>query len=258
MTSAALAASFPALAQSPTAFEVASIKPSDPLSRGKSLFAPADSNVLTLRGLPLKELIQLAYGPAAGWGGYSLTPERIAGGPGWLDEQRYDVDAKAEGRASQQERIQMLRTLLIERCKLATHVESRIASLYVLSVDKGGPKMKERKPGDGGEAASMRDTGNVHWVFRDTPIDSLVRFLQSRVLGRTVSNQTGLAGTYDFDLAWRPDETQFDGAFAKAAETANDLPDLVAALKGIGLRLDGSKGPVEFLVIDHVERPTEN
>ena len=248
----------PAAPAAPAVFAVASIKPSDPSSREKWARAPADSNTLTLKGMPLKELIQLAYGPGSGWGGYSLTSDRIAGGPGWLDDQRYDVDAKAEGRASQQERLQMLRALLIERCKLAAHFESRTASVYVLIVDKGGPKLKERKPGDGGEPAAMRDAGSLHFIFRDTPMDSFARFLQSRVLGRTVSDKTALTGSYDFDLAWRPDDTQFGGAFAKAPERESDLPDLFTALKSVGLRLDATKTQVDFLVIDRVEKPSEN
>jgi uncharacterized protein (TIGR03435 family) len=257
---------FSAPAQSPVlsepskslTFEVASIKPSDPSSREKWLRAPVDSNTLTLKGLPLKELIQLAYGPSNGWGGYSLTPDRIVGGPNWLDDQRYDLEAKAAGSASQQERIRMLRTLLIERCKLSVHFEPRTVSVYVLAVEKGGPKMKERKPDDGGEPAIMRDTGSLHFIFRDTPMDSFVRFLQSRVLGRTVSDKTGLTGKYDFDLAWRPDESQFGGTFARSPERESDLPDLFTALKQIGLKLEAAKGELQFLIIDHVEKPSEN
>ena len=83
------------------------------------------------------------------------------------------------------------------------------------------------------------------------------RYLESTVLSRPVADKTGLSGTYDFDLDWRPDESQFKGRFAGSREAQSDLPDLFAALN-IGLRLEAVKSPVQFLRIDHAEKPSEN
>jgi uncharacterized protein (TIGR03435 family) len=67
---------------------------------------------------------------------------------------------------------------------------------------------------------------------------------------------TGLSGTFDFELAWNPDETQFGGAIHGRPDS--DLPDLVTAIRGLGLRLEASKAPVQHLVIDHLEKPSAN
>jgi uncharacterized protein (TIGR03435 family) len=85
---------------------------------------------------------------------------------------RYDIETRGEGKASQKERLEMLKTLLAERLRLTFHHESKMASTYLLTAGKNTPKMKERKPGDGGEPSGIRDTGNLPCVCRD--IDGLV------------------------------------------------------------------------------------
>lgn len=218
-------------------------------SSGSSASAPSSGNNLSLRGISLRDMIQLAY---------TLSSDLVSGGPGWVDGAHYDIEARAEGKASQQERLEMLKTLLAERFKLTFHYESKEASTYLLMAGKNSPKMKRRKPGDGGEPSGMRDTGNLHYVCRDTSMAWFARYLESTVLSRPVADKTGLSGTYDFDLDWRPDESQFKGRFAGSREAQSDLPDLFAALKDIGLRLEAVKSPVQFLRIDHAEKPSEN
>lgn len=233
----------------PPAFEVASVKLTPPEFHGSSASAPSSGNSLSLRGMALRDLIQLAY---------TLPSDLVSGGPGWVDGTRYDVEAKAEGRASQRERLEMLKTLLAERFQLKFHYESKEAASYVLTAGKNRLKMKEREPGDGGEPSGIRDTGSLHYVCRDTSMAWFARFLESTVLSRPVAEKTGLSGTYDFDLSWRPDDNQFKGRFAGSKEAQSDLPDLFTALKAIGLRLDTVKSPMQFLRIDHAERPSEN
>jgi uncharacterized protein (TIGR03435 family) len=83
--------------------------------------------------------------------------------------------------------------------------------------------------------------------------------LQRAVLERPVLGKTGLVGRYDFDLEWTPDETQFGGQLPPIKPENSGKPDLFAALQQqLGLRLESSKGPVDVIVIDHVERPSEN
>lgn len=238
-----------AQAAKPLAFEVASIKATPPEYSGSRAFAPSSGNNLSIQGMSLRDLIQLAY---------TLSSDLVSGGPGWVDGARYDVEAKAEGKASQQQRLEMLKTLLAERFKLTFHYESKEASTYVLEAGKNSPKMKERKPGDGGEPSGIRDTGSLHYVCRDTSMAWFARYLESTVLSRPVADKTGLHGTYDFDLAWRPDDSQFKGRFAGSREAQSDLPDLFTALKEIGLRVETAKSLVPFLRIDHAEKPSEN
>jgi uncharacterized protein (TIGR03435 family) len=116
--------------------------------------------------------------------------------------------------------------------------------------------MKARSPGDGGEPFTIRDKGDLHFLCRDTSINTLARFLSSQVLNRPVLETTGLSGTFDFELAWNPYETQFGGAIHRRPDS--DLPDLVTAIRGLGLRLESAKAPVQHLVIDHLEKPSAN
>jgi uncharacterized protein (TIGR03435 family) len=231
------------------AFDVASIKPTPPEVSGSRASAPTPGNNLSLQGMSLKELIQLAY---------TLSSDLVTGGPAWVEGTRYDVEAKAEGQASQKQRLEMLKTLLAERFKLTFHYESKEASTYVLTAGKNLSKLRERKPGDGGEPSGIRDTGSLHYVCRDTSMAWFARYLESTVLSRPVADKTGLSATYDFELSWRPDDSQFKGRFAGSREAQSDLPDLFTALKDIGLKLETVKSPVAFLRIDHAEKPSEN
>ena len=233
----------------PLAFEVASVKLTPPEFSGSRAFAPSSSNSLSLQGMTLRQLIQLAY---------TLPADLVVGGPGWVDTTRFDVEARAEGKASQQQRLEMLRTLLGGRFKLTFHYESKQAYTYVLTRGQNTLKLKERKPGDGGEPTGIRDTGSLHYVCRDTSIAWFARFVESTVLSRPVTDKTGLSGTYDFDLSWRPDDRQFNGRFAGSPEAQSDLPDLFTALKDIGLKLEAVKSRVQFLRIDYAEKPSEN
>lgn len=239
----------PAHATRQLAFEVASIKPTPPEFNGSSAFAPASGNVLSLRGMSVSQLIQLAY---------TLPPNLVTGGPKWVEDTRFDLEAKAAGAATQVQRLEMLQTLLADRFKLKFHYESKEISTYVLTLGKNPLKLKERKPGDGGEPAGMRDIGSVHFQCRDMSMAWFVRYLQNTVFSSPVADQTGLSASYDFDLSWRPDEGQFNGRYAGSAEMQSDLPDLFTALKEIGLKLETKKSNVQFARIDYVEQPSEN
>jgi uncharacterized protein (TIGR03435 family) len=233
----------------PPAFEVASIKLTPPEVHDSSAAAPSTGNTLSLHGMSLDTLIQLAY---------TLPSDLVSGGPGWVSSIRYDIEAKAEGKASQQQRLEMLKTLLAERFKLTFHYEPKQISTYELRTGKNGLKLKERKPGDGGEPSIIRDTGHVHYICRDTSMSWFARYLESTVLSRPVADKTGLSGTYDFDLNWRPDDSQFKGHFMGSREAQSDLPDLFTALSDLGLRLEAVKTQVQALRIDGAEKPSAN
>jgi uncharacterized protein (TIGR03435 family) len=185
-------------------FAVASIKPTDPSFTGKTIRVSRDNNSVTIRGWTLKELIRYSFSN----GGYgSIMPqELVVGRPKWLDDDRYDITARAEGKPSQEERVQMLKALLGETCKLAYHYEPKETAVYLLVVGKSGPKMKERKPDDGGEP-----------------------FMISRIP----------AGSRPRRDRKRP-------------------ADHVRRTSGHRLKLQPAKAPVAFLIIDRIERPSEN
>ena len=239
----------PSAAATPPAFEVASIKPTPDEFRGSRAYAPASGNNLSLQGMSLKELIQLAY---------RLPADFVTGGPAWVNDARYNIEAKAEGKPSQQQRLEMLKTLLADRFQLTFHYEQKEITTYVLTAVPNRLKLKERKPGDGGEPSGIRDTGSLHYVCRDTSMSWFARYLESTVLSRPVADKTGLSGTYDFDLSWRPDESQFKGRFAGSREAQSDLPDLFTALKDIGLKLESVKSPAQLLRIDQAAKPSAN
>jgi uncharacterized protein (TIGR03435 family) len=148
-TIALLMFSCAAQAQSLTAFEVASVKPSTSVGNAKTIHV--DAGVVSIRGMSLKDLMLRAYGH-----GHALQISRsdlVAGGAQWCADDLFDVDAKPGGNplGSGEDVSAMLRALLADRFRLALHHETRETSGYLLTVTKGGPKMKIRTSGDGGE-----------------------------------------------------------------------------------------------------------
>ena len=178
----------------------------------------------------LQALIRFAYG---------VEDYRISGGPKWIDGDQFRIVYKPSGPQANL----MLRTFLAERFKLAIHTETRQLPVYSLVIAKGGPRMeKADKPtGSGSGPAMIRGTMEM---------SALASYL-SMTLGRRVIDQTGLTGAYTLSLKWTPDD--------KPATGDNSPPSLVTAIQEqLGLRLEPTKGPVEILVVDHAEKPTEN
>lgn len=219
---------------------------------------------------------------------YGIERHQMAGGPGWLESDHYDVNAKMDSatadalrKLSKEEAIlarqHMLQALLADRVKLAIHRETKELPIYALVIAKNGPKLKEAKPGDTypngikrpdgiARAGLMRMRGG-DFVAQGLAMSTVVRLLSQR-LGRPVVDKTSLPGLYDFTLKWTPDESE--GAMFKGTEggqpgagaTAppeSSGPSLFTAIQEqLGLKLESQKGPVEILVIDHVEKPSEN
>jgi len=242
-------------------FEVASIKPTDPSFVGTRVQMLADDNRVTIRGITLKGLIELAYNPGFGL----LHPSLVTGGPRWYDRDRYDVVAKPEGSRipSQEERKQMLQALLLERFKLEFHRESKEITAFALVVGKNGPRMKESKPGGSGGAPSIEAKG-LKIIGRSASMTELAAILQpmmprvdSTHADFPVIDRTGLTGRFDFDLEFALDETQADGR--ASTQLSSNKPDLFTAIQEqLGLKLGLAKAPIEALVIDHAEMPSAN
>ncbi|HEY6341673.1 MAG TPA: TIGR03435 family protein [Bryobacteraceae bacterium] len=231
----------------PSAFEVATIKPTGLTPGVKWIRMPSNGQLIT-RGTSLKDLIQFAY---------DLHPNLIGGASGWMEGERYDIVAKPEPgrRPSEDELKAMLRGLLADRFNLTFHRASREASVYVIVIAKTGSKMKERSPLDG-EATSLTFQG-PRLPAKAASMPMLAEALTA-VLDRPVIDGTGLRGKYDFDLAWMPEPDQFGGHGSAAASDTN-APDIFTAVQEqLGLRLDSRKVPVQSLIVDHAERPASN
>jgi uncharacterized protein (TIGR03435 family) len=203
--------------------------------------------------------------------GISLGAEdsRISGGPNWLHSERYDVDAKIDSsvvdelkKLSPDQRTlalqHMLRVLLADRCNLTIHRESKDLPIYTLVIAKSGTKLHEANPGETGSSSYAGQSIIGH----ARPLSSLARML-SVSLGRPVLDKTGLPGTYDFKLVWAPDDSQTQ-AFSASAPNDRPAPQtdsnpssiFTAIQEQLGLKLVSGKGPIEIVVIDHVERPS--
>lgn len=241
------------------AFEVATIKPTPPDWSGGRYMRMQTAQQFSARSYEFRTLVSAAF---------NVSPKAISGGPAWIDSDHFDIVAKAPGQArpTLQEQMKMLRELLSDRFKLTFHREQKDMPHYALTIASGGPKLKE-------SAFDPNSTpeGPPPLVFTISP--SLVRLparyatmaevawvFQRAALDRPVVDHTGLTGRYDFDLEWTPDDTQFNGIFNKPVNPDDaPKPGLFTAIQQqLGLRLDSVKGPVEAMVIDRVERPTEN
>ncbi len=182
----------------------------------------------------------------------------VSGGPGWAGGDRFDIVAKAETSATPAQIRVMMQTLLKERFQLALRRETRTVTVYDLVVNKGAPKLTESSLKVGGIAFPGRGTA----VGRGTAMTGLAGYLQT-LLGDVVVDKTGLTGNYDFKLTWVPDEAQAGKPGAQGVPAANGAeesgPSIFTALQEqLGLKLEATKGPVETLVIERVEKPSEN
>ncbi len=195
---------------------------------------------------------------------YNLTPRAISGGPAWVDSDRYDIVAEVPGqiRPTTDEQMSMLRKLLSERFNLTVHREEKEFPIYALTVAKGGSKLTASTPDTSPEGSPplvfVLSPEGARLAARDATMGDFAWVMQRSALDRSVVDKTGLIERYDFDLQWTPDETQFGGN-VPTGSVEHPKPDLFAALQQqLGLRLEATKGPIEALVIDRVERPSEN
>jgi uncharacterized protein (TIGR03435 family) len=240
----------PVRSQSPPtqklAFEVASIKPTQAAAGSPSGIASLRGGRIIGRNVTLKRCIR---------GAYDIPETLIFGGPKWVDEDRYDIDAKADGPAGNHDMMIMLQSLLDERFHLVFHREQRQISGYSLVVAKTGlkaePSAKET------EARTDARRGSI-----DAQASTMANLAQklSDALRVPVTDFTGTEGRFNFKLSWNPEDAKPltpDAASKPLGEPPG--PSIFAALQEqLGLKLESAKGPVEVLIIDSVRKPTEN
>jgi uncharacterized protein (TIGR03435 family) len=228
-----------------------------------------------------QQMVSTAYG-------YGVQRFRVSGGPAWLPSERFDIEAKMDATTADAlaklnpgERVlaqqKMLQALLADRFKLAVHRETRELLVYTLAVAKSGAKLQKAKSGDtyangikypdGTLAGAGALDGGVFdgWITaQGVTIANLAGEL-TEMLGHPVTDKTGMTGAYDFKLRFTPDDRlQVPGGAEpnerpRSSLSNADEPSLfVAVQEQLGLKLESGKGPVEIVVVDHIERPTGN
>jgi uncharacterized protein (TIGR03435 family) len=239
-------------------FEAASIKPSAPGNLRGSTFEFLPGGGLRIVNGTLKAILETAY---------EVREFQTLGGPNWAGSERYDILASGVG-ASQTvgpEDIKTtrlrLQTLLAERFKLEVHRETRELPEYSLEVAKGGPKLVDSEtssPSGNAAAGIQRSCGQMIGTKTTTANLSL---MLSRQLDRPVLDHTGLTGKYNFRFEWTPEAgpCSVPNTPPEIAPVPSNAPSIFTALQEtLGLRLESIRGPVDSLVIDHADRPSEN
>lgn len=227
-------------------FDVVAIHPSAPDEVGGGVKPLPNGSGYTAQNMTAKTLMAVMY---------RIPVRQIEGGPGWFDTERFDIEARADrGGYSMDELHTMFKNLLADRFGLKIHIDTREGPVYVLTVDKGGLKMKDDGPA-GGLSILITPVGPGQWEGKTVTMDYLCWFLSFAAPNdvRPVIDQTGLKDVYDFKLGFAP-EPPADGA-----SEASNLPVLRDALQEqLGLVLRPAKGPVEYYVVDQVNEPSAN
>lgn len=248
-------------------FEVASLK----VSR-KNTAEPAvriTPGRFQVANLTLRRLIVVAY---------KVKDFQLSGGPGWISSERYDIDAKTDGANGADAMLLMLQTLLEDRFRLRVHHETRVGAVYELTIAKNGSKLdqancvpfdpnnlpkqtalspSERRSQCGGISRRVGELDGDGMTIEDAsgPAFQSLAGQFSLILDRPVINRTGLSGLFEVHLRWNSDSEVNRG-------TSPDSPAgpsiFTAVQEQLGLKLEAGKGPVDSLVIDSVERASEN
>jgi uncharacterized protein (TIGR03435 family) len=258
-------------------FDVVSVKPlghnPSPEPQYGYLFDALPDGI-RIRRATVVNLARSTYSNGKLWG---FRDNQIFGAPDWANKDWFAIDAKMDESAAAElsklnaaqqmvARTQMLQEILVDRFKLAAHIENREGPIYFLTVAKGGPKFKKATPAETYPKGPMPEVmpWQAGWVVNAPPVpgsekriglgadmtalaDDLTRRLHTNVV-----DKTGLTGKYDFQLQW-------SGIDAIPTDSEAPWPPLFTAIQQqLGLKLDSGKGPTPVLVIDHVERPSGN
>lgn len=190
---------------------------------------------LTVTNVTLGVLIQNAY---------KLEDNQISAAPPWLNTQPYDIVASLDRPPSEEAPTNELRALLSDCFKLAVHRETRLVPVYALRVAEGGAKFVEPVTTDASDLRVIHvERGRI--AGREVPVSTLAKIL-SEELDHPVLDETGLRGHYEVTLEWQADSNSPVEAVSEALEDQ------------LGLKLELEQVPKEFLIIDHVESPSEN
>ena len=277
--------------QGTAAWDVVSIKLNQGCEgRGRGMSAPPSPGRLNMECNTVENLIRMAYAFFQNGNSLNLKDVPINGGPGWIRSESYAINAKAEGLAPVAQMLgPMLRGLLEDRFKLKIHREAKEGPVYVMTVAKSGSKLQPTKEGSCtpldmnhlGDATpgqpkpnmcgdqQIRRTGKtVSLKGSGLSMAEWTGGMLSDLIGRPVIDKTGIQGKFDIDIRIAIDSSMpmFQGTIGRGGGDAGAAllarepngPTIFMALEKLGLKLESAKGPVENLIIDHVEKPTEN
>lgn len=248
-----------AAAQSPLplAYDVSSVKPHDSGDPGMSWRNNQDGFSILNTGL--KNVI------ASGW---NVRGDQVTGAPSWTDDLHWDITGKSTELTPEQlrkltneQKSQMMQKLLAERFHLKAHLETRTGPVFTLSPAKGGIRLKpiamtvEEKAAGKVADSSLSMTGGSATVMeaKRIPLSMLIGTLAIN-LHQTMLDKTELPtdAVYSFTLRWAAD-------YGTGTSADSDAPPLPTALQEqLGIHVEASRGPMQVLVIDHVEKPTDN
>lgn len=230
------------------AFDVASVKPSQSTDYWATV-APWKNGRFSGRNVTVKLLLSIAY---------KVDVARISGGPSWLDSERFDVEAKCDGSAPDQDLSLMLQSLLEARFRLRLHKETKVASRYALVIASNGTKIRPVEPRDCPATGKGLGCVGVRFGGRGLTAEYVsmpvfAGFLAG-MLGNAVIDETGLKGAFDFRLEWVRDSVDGGGGTSESSVdwVSSALP------QQLGLKLEAKKASIEMLVIDGIEKPTAN
>ena len=275
LAASCIAVAGPALAQTTAAstpspaFDVASIRPHQGAVTVVGIRSDADGISGFYVNIPI--LVQRAYG--------LLTVDQVLGSPDWATTERYDVQAKMSDKDLEEisklspteataSREKMLQALLADRFKLKAHIEQRQTRVYDL-VLTSKPRLKDaasdseehlKRGKDGKPIGGFIQFEKSALVAQGYTMKQLANFLSQPFwtgLGRPIIDKTGLLGAYDFTLNWVPQSNRLPG-LPGSSGTPDEASSLFSALQEVGLKLQPATGPEDFVIIDHVEKPTDN
>jgi uncharacterized protein (TIGR03435 family) len=232
----------PMAADANPAFDVATIKPSRPEEPGPQFWM--QGRRFSVVHTSPSDIVNFAFG---------VQQRQVAGAPDWFTSERYDISAvpDGEGEPNFKQWQLMVKKLMVDRFRLKFHYEKRELPVYALTVAKSGPKLT-RSQSDPSAPGGKGFGPPGNFGATNATIADVADALGYVVVDRPVVDQTGLTGRFDLRLTWTPDG-------APATESADAPPDLFTAIQQeLGLKLESTKAPVDVLVIDHLERPSEN
>jgi uncharacterized protein (TIGR03435 family) len=225
-------------------FDAASIRPTAPDTSTRAFMWLFGDGNMRARGETLQSLLCHVF---------DLDESRVVGGPAWMSTDRFDIVAKSNAATPDTDLKTMAQNMLIGRFSLKVHLETRSLSVYALMLARAdgrlGPNM--RPVGDGSASTSRgNDVGPYAMTFTET-MASLALGL-TRSAGRPIIDRTGLDGVYEITMRGVPVGTQ------ATDDPTQRAPDVFSTVRELGLKLEATRGPVEVLVIDSAEHPTND
>jgi len=231
--------------------EVATVKPSAADARGR-LYTMRGDRLMAIN-VSVINVITMSY---------DLHEQQVSGGPSWMSTDKFEMVIKPDtpGQPNINQMKLMLRKLLADRFQLKTHTEQRELTVYAMTLPPNSQHKLTASGPNAGNLPSLLFPRPGLLPARNATMTELSQTLQSAVLDRPVVNRTGIEGRYDFTLDWMPDETQF-ASFGppQQQQPDNGKPSIYGAFQEqLGLKLERGKAQANVMVIDKLERPSEN